>query len=69
MENNFNGFMLFMAFVLTFLFCLSGVGFIVSFLCSLIICVFIRAMYILYKFLVRFLGGINIGRKSVKREV
>lgn len=69
MENNFNGFMVFLSFVLTLCFCFTGVGFFVSLLCALVICVFIRAMYILYKFLVRFLGGINIGRKSVKREV
>ena len=69
MENNFNGFMVFLAFIFTILFCFSGVGFVVSFICSLIIVVFIRAMYILYRFIIKLLGGVNIGKNSSKRQV
>lgn len=65
MENEnkkFNGFMVFMTMVITILFVSLSVPFLVSFISALILVVILRACWLVYGVVVKFVGGISIGQ-------
>ncbi len=64
----FDVFMIFMAVVLTLFFLSLKIAFIVSLLCSLLMVLVIRACWILFNLLWKFIGGVNIGSGEVRTK-
>lgn len=68
MENKkFNAFMIFMAVILTLLFCSLKITFLVSLISSLILVVVLRACWILFGLLWNLIEGVSFGGKTIEK--